>query len=185
MGAGDCRLQRVKRPGKTETERTTPLRHAPVKFFLRRLSGFLLAGGAGCFPVLPISGLAQPALTGRATGFNSVEYYAAPNPQQIKTRMSGAEAQPLAGGLLVIRRLQLETFNTNGVLLAVVEAPECVYDTTRGIASSAGPLTVQTGNGKIRLEGVGFLWRQSDSFLTISNHVRTTIESETKGAIAP
>lgn len=140
--------------------------------------------GAMLFPPAG-TGRAQPALSGHATGFTSVEYYAAPNPQQVKTRMSGAEAEPLAGGLLVIRQLRLQTFNTNGVLQAVVEAPECVYDTTRGLASSAGPLKVQTGDGRIRVEGEGFLWRQSDSFLTISNRVRTTIESEMKGTTAP
>ena len=37
-------------------------------------------------------------------------------------------------------------------------------------------LKLQTGDGKYRVEGEGFLWRQSDSFLTISNHVRTVIE---------
>ena len=37
------------------------------------------------------------------------------------------------------------------------------------------------------VEGEGFLWRQSDSFLTISNNVRTVIEniSERKAAAAP
>jgi hypothetical protein len=36
-------------------------------------------------------------------------------------------------------------------------------------------LQVQTGDGKIRVEGEGFLWRQSDSFLTISNRVSTVL----------
>ena len=48
--------------------------------------------------------------------------------------------------------------------------------TLNGTASSAGRLQVQYRDGKIRVEGEGFLWRQSDSFLTISNHVSTVIE---------
>ena len=91
--------------------------------------------------------------------------------------MSGAEAQPQPGGLLIIKQLKLETFNTNGKLEVVVNAPECVYDTLKGMANSAGHLQLRTGDGKIRVEGDGFLWRQSDSFLTISNHVRTVIEN--------
>ena len=47
---------------------------------------------------------------------------------------------------------------------------------SNGTASSAGHLQVQTGDGKIRVEGDGFLWRQNDSFLTISNRVSTVIE---------
>jgi hypothetical protein len=109
-------------------------------------------------------------------GFTSVEYFAQPNQTQMKSRLSGAEAQPLPGGLLVIKHLKLETFNTNGSPQAIVEAPECVYDTQHNTANSAGHLQLQSGDGKFRTEGDGFLWRQDDSFLTISNHVHTVIE---------
>ena len=122
-------------------------------------------------------GLAQPGVVSHARDFTSVEYYAAPTQQQVKSRLSGAEAQPLAGGLLVIKQFRLETFNTNGSPQAIVEAPECVYDTLHYTASSAGHLQLQSGDGKIRVEGDGFLWRQDNSFLTISNHVRTVIET--------
>jgi hypothetical protein len=95
----------------------------------------------------------------------------------MKSRLSGAEAQPLPGGLLVIKLFKLETFNTNGSPQVVVEAPECVYDTANNTANSPGHLQLRSSDGKIRTEGDGFLWRQDDSFLTISNHVRTVIET--------
>jgi hypothetical protein len=110
-------------------------------------------------------------------GFTSEEYFPQPNQTRMKSRLSGAEARPLPGGLLVIKQLKLETFNTNGTPQAIVEAPECVYDTQHNTASSAGHLRLQSGDGKIRTEGDGFLWRQDDSFLTISNHHHTMIES--------
>jgi len=128
---------------------------------------------------------AQPAVASHARGFTSVEYYPVPLQQQMKSRLSGAEAQPEPGGLLVIKQLKLETFNTNGSPQAVVEAPECIYDAQHYTASSAGHLQLQNGDGKIRTEGDGFLWRQEDSFLTISNHVHTMIETgpETKALL--
>ena len=91
--------------------------------------------------------------------------------------MSGAEAQPLAGSLLAIKQLKMETFGTNGSPQVVVEAPECVYDTSLGVANSAGHLRLQNGDGKLRTEGDGFLWRQSDNSLTISNNVFTLIKT--------
>jgi hypothetical protein len=125
-----------------------------------------------------VSGVrAQPGIASHARGFTSVEYYPAPLQQQMRSRLSGAEGQPLPGGLLVIKQLKLETFNTNGSPQAVVEAPECVYDTFNYTASSAGHLRLQSGDGKIRAEGDGFLWRQDDSLLTISNNVHTVIET--------
>jgi hypothetical protein len=105
-----------------------------------------------------------------------VEYYPAPNQQQIKSRLSGAEAQPLSGGLLAIKQLKLETFGPDGKSEIVVSAPECLYDQLGGTASSAGRLQVQYRDGKIRIEGEGFLWRQSDSFLTISNRISTVLD---------
>jgi len=119
---------------------------------------------------------AQQNASGHASDFTSVEYYEPPHQQQVKSRLSGAEASPQPGGLLVIKQLKVETFDLNGKLEVVVDAPECVYDTLKGVATSPGQLQVRTGDGKFRVEGEGFLWRQSDSFLTISNRVRTVIE---------
>ena len=113
--------------------------------------------------------------------FTMVEYYDTPSNQtQMKSRLSGAEAQPLPGGLLVVKQLVLETFNPDGSTQAVVGAPECIYDMhdmQNRTANSAGHLRLQSGDGKISTEGDGFLWRQDDSFLTISNHVYTLIKT--------
>jgi hypothetical protein len=119
---------------------------------------------------------AQSNAVSHVNDFTSVEYYPAPNQQQMKSRLSGAEAQPLPGGLLAIKQLRLELFRPDGQPEIVINAPECIYNQLNGTASSSGRLQVQTGDGKVRVEGEGFLWRQSDSFLTISNRVSTVIE---------
>jgi hypothetical protein len=114
---------------------------------------------------------------GHTRDFTSVKYFdAAPFQQQMKSRLSGADAQPLPGGLLVIKQFKLETFNTNGSRQAIGEAPECVYDMKNGAANSAGHLRLQSGDGKARVEGDGFLWRQDDSFFIISNHTHEVFE---------
>jgi hypothetical protein len=122
---------------------------------------------------------AQQNAGAHASDFSSVEYFDAPHQQQMKSRMSGAEAQPQPGGLLAIKQLKLEMFNTNGVTQAVVEAPECVYESlngTNGTASSPGHLQIRTGDGNLQIDGEGFLWRQTNQWLTISNHVQTVIQ---------
>jgi hypothetical protein len=122
-------------------------------------------------------GWSQPNGVKHASDFTSVEYFASPHQQQMKSRLSGAEAQPQAGGLLVIKQLKLETFTMDGKAEFIVEAPECVYDTQKNAANSSGHLQLRTGDGKFHVAGEGFLWRQNDSFLTISNQVRTVIET--------
>jgi hypothetical protein len=128
--------------------------------------------------IFSAGGLAQPGIMSHAKDFASVEYFPAPLQRQVKSRLSGTEAQPMPGGLLVIKQLKLETFNTNGSPQSVVEAPECTYDMEHYTASSAGHLRLRSGDGRISIEGDGFLWRQDDSFITISNHVHSVIETE-------
>ena len=136
----------------------------------------LVAGAGLLFAVAP-GVRAQQNGVQHANNFTTTEYYEPPHQQQIKSILSGAEALPQPGGLLIIKQLKLKVFNPNGKLEWVVNAPECVYDTFKGVANSPGHLEVRTGDGKFRVEGEGFLWRQTNSFLTISNNVRTVIEN--------
>ena len=128
------------------------------------------------FMALAGSRAQQIPLGGNATDFSSVEYYQAPHQQQIKSRMSGAEADPIEGGLLRIRQLKLEAFDENGKVQFIVTAPECIYDPMKGVANSTGALHMQTGDEQVQIDGQGFLWRQAASLLTISNQVQTVID---------
>jgi hypothetical protein len=136
------------------------------------------------FFIAAVSDHAQQAPIGHATDFTSEAYFEPPNDQQVKMRLSGAEASPLPGGLLDVKKLKVETFNTNGLTLAVVQAPQCTYAPLDGRASSAGRLEIRSGDGKFRVEGEGFLLRQTNWSLTISNRVRTLIEMPAAKATA-
>jgi len=124
-------------------------------------------------PAVPAQGL---PISGSANGFNSVEYYGAPHQQDIRRLFSGAEAQPLAGGLLLVKEVKIEEFDLNGKLRYVAETPECIYDPVNVVANSPGEVHVRNGDGQLKVDGEGFLWRQSESMLTISNQVETVIE---------
>ncbi len=117
---------------------------------------------AGLLFAVALGVCAQQTSVQSARNFTSTEYYGPTNQQQIKSILSGAEALPQPGGLLIIKQLKLEMFDPDGKLEWVVNAPECVYDTFKGEANSPGHLEVRTGDGNFRIEGDGFLWRQSD-----------------------
>jgi hypothetical protein len=179
MGAGHRRLQVVTTNEKPAAARRVTIGHPLLA------AGLLFAGAvllAGCGKPTNMAGNPLPPnAASHARDFTSVKYFdEAPFQQQMKSRLSGADAQPLPGGLLVIKQPKLETFNTDGSRQAIAEVPECVYNITNGVANSAGHLRLQSGDGKIRTEGDGFLWRQDDSFLRISNHVHTVIETGTE-----
>lgn len=123
---------------------------------------------------------AQQNTTGHANDFSSVEYFEPPHQQQMESRLSGAEARPEPGGMLVIQQLRLETFDTNGAPGLIVKAPHCVYDVVHGVASSPGHLRLETADGSSHVEGDGFLWLQANQKLYISNNVQSVIEAGPK-----
>lgn len=118
----------------------------------------------------------QLPISGSANDFDSVEYYGAPHQQDIKRLFSGAEAQPLPGGLLLVKKVKIEMFDISGKLQLVAEAPECIYDPVNVVANSPGEVHLRTGDGQLKIDGEGFLWRQNDSVFTISNQVETVID---------
>jgi hypothetical protein len=149
----------------------------------RALKPGWLAAGVVLSLAIALGGRAQQ--TGHATDFTTTEYYEPPHQLQVKSILSGAEALPQPGGLLIIKQLKLQTFDLDGKLERVVTAPECIYDTLGGTARSAGPLQLRNGDGTFRVDGEGFLWRQTNYFLTISNKVQTRIEAGAKTNIKP
>ena len=148
--------------------------------FLPRSANFGLIGLSGLFLLAGMAGNhAEQAMIGQATDFTSDEYFEPPNQQRVKMRLTGASASPLPGGALDITNLQIQTFNLNGATQAIVLAPQCVYAPYDGLASSAGYLRMETADGKIVITGDGFLWRQRDNSLNISNHIHTVIKMKT------
>jgi hypothetical protein len=118
---------------------------------------------------------AQPSMSGRVKDFSWPEFYDPPHQNQMKSLLTGAEAQPQADGKFLIKELKLETYREDGEREIIVAAPECVYDSAQRVANSAGRLQVQTGDGRFTIEGEGFLWQQTNASLVISNRVHTTI----------
>jgi hypothetical protein len=111
-----------------------------------------------------------------ATGFTSEQYYEEPNQQQVKLRFSGASVVPLPGGLQEVREVRIEYFGTNGMTQVLALTPKCELAPFEGVASSAGRLEIRSGDGRFSLAGDGFLLRQNDMTLAISNNVHTVLK---------
>jgi mannose-6-phosphate isomerase-like protein (cupin superfamily) len=129
-----------------------------------------------------IHGYAENMEPGQASDFSAVKYYT--NSAQVMIRTSGTEATQV-GDLFVIKQFKLESFALDGHLLWVATAPECLIDQMHDTANSASHLFFQSGDGKMHLDGDGFLWRQKESLLTISNHVHTVLNSGLSEALSP
>jgi hypothetical protein len=136
-----------------------------------------LAALALAFLMLAAKGLAQLLPVSSGTNLSSVVYFDPPHEQQIKARLSGAEMSSLPGTLYDVKKLKIEMFSTNGTSQGVAMAPQCVYAPLDGVASSPGHLEMKLDEGRINIQGEGFLWQQGTSSLTISNQQRTVIKT--------
>jgi hypothetical protein len=128
---------------------------------------------------------AQPVPFGRIKNFSAPDYYTPPNQNQVKSLISGTQAEPRPEGRFLIEELKAETYLENGERESVLRAPECLYDSAKHEASSAGWIQMESGNGGLFIEGEGFLWRQDDSTLIISNRVHSVIRQQPAGPETP
>lgn len=101
------------------------------------------------------------------------DYYPPPREKQLRFRLQAAEATPGEGGWVQVRQVTLERFSPQGQSELRVRAEGCRFHTGTQEAQSAGPLELELQSGRLRLEGVGFLWRQSNTWLVVSNRVKT------------
>ena len=122
------------------------------------------------------SGRAQPVVN--VLGFKVPEYYDPPHETQMKSMLEGARAERQPDGRYLITKAKWRTFRVTGEGELAAEAPECIYNPSQRTVNSAGPLHVETADGKFSIDGEGFLYRQTNSTLVVSNRVHTILHPE-------
>ena len=99
---------------------------------------------------------------------------------QIKSLLTGDKAIPQNNGQVLIHGARLETYVYDGAvrnLDLIIEAPRCFFNFQTRVASSADRMKAFRADGDAAIEGRGFVWRQRDSTLVISNAVRTVMQN--------
>ena len=128
------------------------------------------------FAVLVLAASAQqPSLGIKLSKFNVPVYYEPPNQTQLRWLLKGAQATPQTNGTMLVEEVTLEQFQPGGAREMLIETPDCRFSYATREASSARPLKMLLQEGRFALEGEGFLWRQTNALLVISNRVRTTV----------
>ena len=151
----------------------------------------VLALLTGCGPVLPpeaSTGTNAPASSptrngaggasaseGVTKGFKFPEY---DEQNRLKSMLTGNEARPQGSDLILITALRVETYDQDGKVDMIVEAPECLFDRKNKSARSAGSMEARSANGLFRVTGRGFEWDQAGGRLVITNDSRTEISKQ-------
>ncbi len=116
----------------------------------------------------------------KTSGSTLSRYYPAPNFRQMEFRIVAEEIAQSPDNNKQFRATNPEftSFRNNGEVIATITTPQCVFDESDANArtlTSAERLDLRTGDGRLRLSGRGFLWRQNSKTLLISNDVRAII----------
>ncbi len=117
--------------------------------------------------------------TGTARGIR-IPFYEG-DARQPTSVMLGRTAEPVEGGKYLVGDLRVENYTHGPAATStnfVIEAPQCLIDPARKIASSPGRIVVSRTDGSFMTTGIGFEWRQLESILFISNQVITHLTRE-------
>lgn len=125
----------------------------------------------------------RPDLKFKSTGFSVSDPYPAPNYRQMRYVVTGAEGRPQPDKTILLTGLKLKTFRVNGDLEMTVDAPQCIFNQEARTAQSPGKLILQSGDGKLRVEGIGFGSQLGQKLLIISNDVKATIVRTNANAV--
>jgi lipopolysaccharide export system protein LptA len=115
----------------------------------------------------------QTPLAGKVTG--GFKFPALDEQNRLRSLVTGQEMQPLAGGLVAIKQLRLETYRESGDLDLIAEAPESTFDVGRRVLSSPGPLKAWSADERLSITGVGFEYEQYAGRFVLSNDVHTIL----------
>jgi lipopolysaccharide export system protein LptA len=133
------------------------------------------------FMIFGIVFLAVAQLGGVSKGFKLLYYEPTPAKGQtnlLKSEITGAEAQPLPTGTVLVKKVRIQDYLENGRTNLIATSPECIADYKTRVAFSTNRLEVETANGQLSIRGEGFFYQQTNFNLTLSNHVETTIHRE-------
>jgi lipopolysaccharide export system protein LptA len=91
--------------------------------------------------------------------------------------IAGSSVSNIAAQTLMVDDFVLTSFKNGDQKQTnvIAEAPHCRVDVANNVASSAGPVRIFTATTNLYVEGVGFVFTQSNHFLIISNEVKTRV----------
>jgi len=116
-----------------------------------------------------LSPAAQTATFGLGTNVKFPDYYEYPNQTKLRTMVQGASVTPLGTNRYHVKDMHIESYSKSGQREGTVDAPDCVYDHGKRVASSEGPIKAETADGQMRHEGTGFMLTLTNKSLVISN----------------
>lgn len=148
--------------------------------FIRLILVYLILCGVVFFA---FNSQSQPSVDATVRGGFVVPEYDANNKK--RSVLYGEEAIHTGNRVYRIKDLKIETYQADEKPMWIVRSPLCFFDYNTRIAYSSNELKAVSVDNQYEINGIGFLWRQSDSSIIISNNVLTRIRLFSKATNVP
>jgi lipopolysaccharide export system protein LptA len=104
-------------------------------------------------------------------------YRDTPEGKRLDFVISGNSVTNLSAQNVLVYKFDLKSFRNGDAkqIQIIAQAPQCQVNLSNSVASDAGPLQVFTPTTNLFVQGVGFIFTQSNHFLVISNQVETRV----------
>jgi lipopolysaccharide export system protein LptA len=91
--------------------------------------------------------------------------------------ITGSSVTNLTARNVLVNQFELKSYHNGDPkqIQIIAQAPQCEVDVSNSVASDSGPLQIFTPTTNLFVEGVGFIFTQSNHFLIISNQVETRV----------
>ena len=91
--------------------------------------------------------------------------------------ITGSTVSNVGPQTLLVSQFELTSFRNGDPRQTniIAQAPRCQVDVSNNVASDPGPLQIFTPTTNLFVQGVGFVFTQSNHFLIISNDVKTRV----------
>ena len=138
--------------------------------------GFLLA--AAIVPLWlsgRLNGALPPARRVVQKDFRVFDYFR--GSQKLKAMLHGGEAEYLLNPI-PMQGVDFQSYAESGETNLSAKAVNAFCDRTNRTAYSAGPVEFQISGGRFQLSGCGFQWSQTNTYLVVSNQVRSVLKGD-------
>jgi lipopolysaccharide export system protein LptA len=104
-------------------------------------------------------------------------YRYTPEGKKLDFVITGDSVTNLNTRAVLVTQFELKSFHDGDPkqVQITAQAPQCAVDISSSTASDSGPLKIFTPTTNLYVQGVGFLFTQSNHFLIVSNNVETRV----------
>ncbi len=94
---------------------------------------------------------------------------------RLESLLTGASGVVQSNGMVLLTQPRVRIYADDGGTNLEIASATCVFNNRTKVATGSSPIHVESGDGRLKVDGQSFWWWQTNNNLTVSNQVRAHI----------